>query len=70
MGRGLPLLFPEELNGQSFGENGPAFEAAIGFERFSKLRHFSFGIFGGVTVFTKPETAVSVNITPTLKYTF
>jgi hypothetical protein len=52
------------------GGNGPVFGGSIGFERFTKLRHFSIGIHAGAEVMTKPGLAVAVSLMPSVKYTF
>jgi hypothetical protein len=52
------------------GGNGPVFGGSVGFERFTKLRHFSLGIHAGAEVMTKPGLAVAVSLMPSVKYTF
>lgn len=69
-GGGLALGLPAEVNGVTYGEPGPMFSAAVGFERYTKLRHFSVGIQAGATFFLKPEFAVGITVAPLLKYTF
>lgn len=69
-GGGLALALPSELNGATYGEPGPMFNATVGFERYTKLRHFSVGVQAGATIFLKPEVAVGITIAPLLKYTF
>lgn len=69
-GGGLALALPDSVNGVAYGEPGPMFSGAVGFERYTKLRHFSIGVQAGVTVFLKPEVAVGITVAPLLKYTF
>lgn len=69
-GAGFAFGLPEEINGVPYSENGPAFSGSVGFEHFTKLRHFSIGVHAGVIVVTKPDVGIGVAITPTLKYTF
>lgn len=49
---------------------GPSFTGAIGYEYFSTLRHFSLGLQAGLTTFLEPDLALSVFLTPMLKYSF
>lgn len=67
---GLALGLPAEVNGVTYGEPGPMFGATVGFERYTKLRHFSVGLQAGATFFLKPEFAVGITVAPLLKYTF
>ncbi|MCK6550521.1 adventurous gliding motility protein CglE [Myxococcota bacterium] len=53
-----------------YGGMGPMFGATVGFERFTKLRHFSLGIQAGALIVTKPDLGIGLTLTPTLKYTF
>jgi len=46
---------PGEIDGVTYGGNGPTFGGSIGFERFSTLRHFSYGVRAGVLAVTKPD---------------
>jgi hypothetical protein len=43
---------------------------ALSYEHFTKLRHFSLGATAGVLVFTEGDPAVSLLVTPTMKFTF
>jgi hypothetical protein len=52
------------------GGNGPIFGGTVGFERFTKLRHFSIGVQAGVEVAMKPGWTVAVTLAPSVKYTF
>lgn len=69
-GGGLAFALPEQINSQPYGETGPMFTASVGFERYTKLRHFSVGLQAGATIFLKPELAVGITVAPLLKYTF
>ncbi|MCB9653947.1 MAG: adventurous gliding motility protein CglE [Deltaproteobacteria bacterium] len=69
-GAGFSFGLPDKLDDKSYGGNGPAFSATIGFERFTRLRHFSIGIEAGTLVVTKPSVGIGVFAQPTLKYTF
>ena len=69
-GGGATLAFPFELAGQDFGGIGGAFSASIGYEHFTRVRHFSIGARTGVVGMTAPALAFGVTIMPTLKYTF
>lgn len=69
-GAGFAFGLPGDINDQEYGGNGPAFLGAVGFERFTKLRHFSIGIHAGVLVVTKPAVGIGIQLAPTLKYTF
>ena len=69
-GGGLAFALPEQVNGQTYGEPGPMFTGSVGFERYTKLRHFSIGVQVGATIFLKPELAVGITVAPLLKYTF
>jgi hypothetical protein len=69
-GAGFAFGLPGKIDEQEYGGNGPAFSGAVGFERFTKLRHFSIGIHAGVLVVTKPDIGIGLSIAPTLKYTF
>lgn len=51
-------------------DDGLNFGGALVFERFTMLRHFSWGIAAGVSVFTEPSTLLSITLTPQVKYTF
>jgi hypothetical protein len=53
-----------------YGGIGPLFGGTVGFERFTKLRHFSLGVQAGALVVTKPAVGIGLTLTPTLKYTF
>lgn len=67
---GFSIGLPSEIDGTPYGGNGPSFSGTIGFERYTKLRHFSIGVLAGVIVVTKPDVGIGVSILPTLKYTF
>jgi hypothetical protein len=69
-GAGFGFAMPDELGGAAFGGAGPVFSAGIGYERFTKLRHFSIGARAGLEVVTKPAVGIGISILPTLKYTF
>lgn len=49
---------------------GASFGGAVGWEYFSKLRHFSLGVQAGASAFVDPEFALAIHIHPTLRYTF
>jgi hypothetical protein len=53
-----------------FNGDGPAFEALVGYEHYTKLRHFSIGITGGVLAVTQPSFGIGITVLPMLKYTF
>ena len=55
---------------QPTDDMGPVFGANFGFERFTKLRHFSVGLSAGTLVFLEPQTILSIFCTPMVKYTF
>jgi hypothetical protein len=67
---GLPNQISYNNMNVDYGGNGPAFAGTIGFERYTKLRHFSIGAQAGAIVVTKPAVGIGVSVTPTLKYTF
>jgi hypothetical protein len=67
---GFALGLPAKIGDVDYGGNGPAFAGRVGFERFSKLRHFSLGIQAGVNVVTKPDVGIGISVLPTFKYTF
>lgn len=73
-GIGFAFGLPDtvENNGASaeFGGNGLAFTGVVGYEHYTKLRHFSFGVTAGVFGATAPTFALGVSLVPTLKYTF
>jgi hypothetical protein len=69
-GAGFAFGLPAQINGVDFGGNGPAFNGMVGFERYTKLRHFSIGVLAGAMVVTKPSVGIGVSVTPTVKYTF
>jgi hypothetical protein len=69
-GAGFAFGLPSQINNVDYGGNGPAFNGMVGFERYTKLRHFSIGVLAGAVVVTKPAVAIGVSLTPTLKYTF
>jgi hypothetical protein len=77
-GAGFGFALPEKLGDSNndgeedldYGGKGPLFMGAVGFERFTKLRHFSIGIHAGAIVVTKPSVGIAATVTPTLKYTF
>lgn len=69
-GAGFSFGLPAQISGADYGGNGPAFSGTIGFERYTKLRHFSLGIQAGALVLLKPGFGLGVQIAPTLKYTF
>ena len=67
---GFALGLPAEVGSSEFGGNGPSFAALAGYERFTKLRHFSIGVQGGIVAVTKPGFGIAISVVPTLKYTF
>lgn len=67
---GFAFGLPGEVEGRAFGGNGPAFGGGVGFEHFTKLRHFSIGAHAGVLAVTQPSLGIAVTVMPTLKYTF
>jgi hypothetical protein len=67
---GFSFGLPKEIDGQAYGGDGPVFGGGVGFEHFTKLRHFSLGVTLGALAFTKPEPAVAITLLPSLKYTF
>ena len=67
---GFGFTLPEQIDGVDFGGSGPLFAGALGYEHFTKLRHFSIGLQAGVMVVTEPATGIGVSLMPTLKYTF
>jgi hypothetical protein len=69
-GAGFGFGLPSQVNNMDFGGNGPAFEGMVGYEHYTRLRHFSIGIQAGALVLTKPSTGIGVSLLPTLKYTF
>lgn len=71
----LPKRIGEDANGDGepdveYGGNGPMFAGTVGFERYTKLRHFSIGVHAGAVVVTQPSVGIGISVTPTLKYTF
>ena len=69
-GFGLPGKITVDGVEMDHGGNGPIFGGTIGFERFTKLRHFSIGVQAGAEIATKPGWTIAVTLTPTVKYTF
>jgi hypothetical protein len=69
-GAGFGFGLPSQIANMDFGGNGPAFEGMIGYEHYTRLRHFSIGIQAGALVVTKPATGIGISLLPTLKYTF
>jgi hypothetical protein len=69
-GGGFAFGLPDKIDGAQYGGNGPAFTGQIGFERYTKLRHFSIGVLAGAMVVTKPDLGIGISVMPTLKYTF
>jgi hypothetical protein len=69
-GIALPGKITVDGNELDHGGNGPIFGGTIGFERFTKLRHFSIGVQAGAEIALKPGLAVAVTLTPMVKYTF
>ncbi len=69
-GLGLPGKIDVEGTELDHGGNGPIFGGGLGFEHFTKLRHFSIGALAGAEIATKPGWAVAVTIAPMVKYTF
>lgn len=67
---GFGFSLPEQIDGVDFGGSGPMFAGALGYEHFTKLRHFSIGAQAGVLVVTEPAVGIGVSLMPTLKYTF
>ncbi len=70
VGGGVTFAFPFELSGRDTGGIGGAFSATIGYEHFTRLRHFSIGARVGLSGMTTPDLAFAVTVMPTLKYTF
>lgn len=69
-GVGLPGSIEVAGVDMDHGGNGPTFGGSIGFERFTKLRHFSLGAHAGVDFVTQPGFAVAISVLPMVKYTF
>jgi len=67
---GVAFALPDEIDGESTGGVGPVFGGALAYEHFTKLRHFSIGLSAGALVYLEPDTAVSIQILPLVKYTF
>lgn len=67
---GVAFALPEEIDGDSFGGPGAAGGGALVYEHYGRLRHFSWGLSAGATVFSQPELAVSLQVLPLIKYTF
>ncbi|MBI4817530.1 MAG: adventurous gliding motility protein CglE [Deltaproteobacteria bacterium] len=67
---GFGLALPDQVSGQQFGGQGPTFSAVVGFERYTQLRHFSFGVRAGVFAVTRPGFGIAAAIVPGVKYTF
>lgn len=67
---GFGFGIPGEIDGVEYGGNGLAAAAAVGFERFTKLRHFSIGAVVGAHLVTKPAVGIGISIVPMVKYTF
>lgn len=78
---GLGIGRPSQISGQDYGTFSPIIGATVGFERFTKLRHFSIGARLGVLVMPGlvkkpdgPDTGgnfgIAISFVPTLKYTF
>lgn len=67
---GLGLGFPGEIDGVDYGGVGPLASVMVGFERFTKLRHFSIGANLGATILTAPSLGVGITFLPHVKYTF
>jgi hypothetical protein len=69
-GIGFAFGLPEQVGGADFGGNGIAFTGLVGYEHYTRLRHFSIGATAGVFGVTKPGFGIGVSVVPTLKYTF
>jgi hypothetical protein len=69
-GAGFAFGLPAKIGDADYGGNGPAFGGSVGFERYTKLRHFSIGLHAGVLVVTKPAIGIGISLAPTIKYTF
>lgn len=69
-GAGFGFALPKDLEGGEHGGAGVIASATAGYERYTKLRHFSVGVHGGVLVVTKPGIGIGLSVVPTLKYTF
>lgn len=69
-GVGLGMGLPETVGTTTFGGAGVAFRGLVGWEHYTKLRHFSVGVAAGVSGFSAPSFALGLTIVPTLKYTF
>jgi hypothetical protein len=67
-GFALPGKIDVDGTEMDHGGNGPIFGG--GFERFTKLRHFSIGVQAGVEVAMKPGWTIAVTLAPSVKYTF
>ncbi|MEQ9495362.1 MAG: adventurous gliding motility protein CglE [Deltaproteobacteria bacterium] len=67
---GFGLGLPGQIDGADYGGNGLAGGIAVGFERFTKLRHFSIGGIVGANVVTKPAVGIGISVIPMVKYTF
>lgn len=67
---GFGLGLPGDIDGTEYGGNGLAGAFAVGYERFTKLRHFSVGIVAGANVVTAPALGIGISIVPMMKYTF
>lgn len=74
-GAGFGIASPEsvEIAGGTpveLGGKGPVFSGSVGFERYTKLRHFSIGAAAGAVLVTKPSVGIAISLMPMLKYTF
>ena len=69
----LPLRafgLPGKIDGVDYGGHGVAGAVLVGYERFTKLRHFSVGANLGVNLVTAPSVAIGITAIPHVKYTF
>lgn len=67
---GFAIGFPGDIGGVDYGGNGPIVSALVGYERFTKLRHFSVGASLGATIVTAPAVGIGISFLPHVKYTF
>lgn len=67
---GFAFGFTGNAGGADEARHGVIASVLVGYERFTKLRHFSFGASVGATVVTEPLVAIGITVMPHVKYTF
>ncbi len=67
---GFALAFPGDIGGVEYAGPGLTGAFLVGYERFTKLRHFSMGISAGASMVMKPSVGIGITLLPHLKYTF